>query len=286
MISILVSCVLVGLFSVSAWSEIEQESTIGKLKRNDKQLTEERNAFTSGRGWDITKEADDKNSGYLDLSANLEMTLINHRGDKSKRKLVVKTLEGISDGDKILTVFTEPKVLRGTAFLTHSMKIGNDDQWIYLPAIKRIKKISSKNKRSPFFGSEFSFEDLASPELEKYRYDYLREELYEGVDCHVINRFPVNEESAYSRLSVWMDKEHLQIRKVEYFDRNGALLKTLSASGYSLYHDKFWRASDLYMVNHQNGKKTVMTWKNYKFSKGLSDSDFKKNTLKRLKKNI
>ena len=233
------------------------------------------------KGLAISQEADKRNSGFVDFRAELTMRIVNTQGGESLRKLDIKTLEGVEEGDKTITIFTFPKDIRGSGFLTHTKKTTNDDQWLYLPSIKRVKKISSKNKRSPFFGSEFAFEDLSSQEVEKYTYHYLNDEVVDGLDSYVIQRTPNDPESAYSKLIVWMDKEHLQIRKIDYYDRKEALLKTLTASDYTLYEDKFWRASNLHMVNHQNKKQTFLVWENYRFNTGLKDSDLEQPALMR-----
>jgi outer membrane lipoprotein-sorting protein len=239
------------------------------------------NAAEPEKGLAISQEADTKNSGFVDFRAELTMRIVNQQGSETLRKLDIKTLEGIDEGDKTITIFTFPKDIRGAGFLTHTKKISNDDQWLYLPSIKRVKKISSKNKRSPFFGSEFAFEDLASQEVEKYTYTYLKEESIDGLDTHVIQRTPKDPQSAYSKLIVWMDKAELQIRRIEYYDRKNTLLKTLVATEYQRYEGKFWRASKLHMLNHQNKKQTYLEWQNYRFGTGLKQSDLEQTALMR-----
>lgn len=239
------------------------------------------NVADTEKGLAISQEADTKNSGFVDFRAELTMRIVNQKGNENLRKLNIKTLEGIDEGDKTITIFTFPKDIQGAGFLTHTKKTSSDDQWLYLPSIKRVKKISSKNKRSPFFGSEFAFEDLASQEVEKYAYTYLKEEPINGLDAHVIQRTPVDPESAYSKLVVWMDKADLQIRRIDYYDRKNILLKTLMATDYQLYEGKFWRASELHMVNHQNKKQTYLEWKNYRFGTGLKQNDLEQASLMR-----
>lgn len=233
------------------------------------------------KGLTISQEADQKNSGFVDFRAELTMRIVNTQGSESLRKLDIKTMEGIEEGDKTITIFTFPKDIRGSGFLTHTKKTASDDQWLYLPSIKRVKKIASKNKRSPFFGSEFAFEDLASQEVEKYTYTYLKDDVLDGLDTYVIQRTPNDPQSAYSKLVVWMDKADLQIRKIDYYDRKDALLKTLVATDYKLYENKFWRASNLHMVNHQNKKQTFLQWDNYRFKTGLKEGDLEQSALQR-----
>ena len=132
-------------------------------------------------------------------------------------------------------------------------------------------------------GSEFAYEDLASQEVEKYTYKYLRDEALDGQDCFVIERYPVDPNSGYTRQVVWIDKAEYRPMKIEFFDRKNSPLKTLTFQGYQQYLEKYWRADEMFMVNHQTGKSTLLTWKSYKFRNGLSDRDFNRNSLKRAK---
>ncbi len=233
------------------------------------------------KGLAIAEEADRRNIGWQDSTADMTMVLRNKRGDESVRTLRVQSLEMQDDGDKSLTIFDEPKDVRGTALLTFTHKVDADDQWLYLPALKRVKRIASRNKSGPFMGSEFAFEDLSSQEIEKYSYKYLRDEACGTLTCFVVERFPKDEYSGYTRQIAWIDQTEYRVQKVDYYDRKESLLKTLTASGYTQYLGKFWRPSENLMVNHQTGKSTVLTWDNYKFQNGLSDNDFTKNSLKR-----
>ena len=158
---------------------------------------------------------------------------------------------------------------------------GADDQWLYLPALKRVKKISSNNKSGPFMGSEFAFEDLSSQEVEKYTYKYLGDDVLDGINCFMLERDPVDPKSGYTVQIVWIDKEDYKPLKVDYYDRKSSLLKTLTFSNYKQYLDKYWRASEMNMVNHQTGKSTQLIWSDYKFATGLTERDFDKNSLKR-----
>ncbi|MBV1914589.1 MAG: outer membrane lipoprotein-sorting protein [Pseudomonadales bacterium] len=236
------------------------------------------------RGLDIALAADHRNDGFTDTSANLTMILRNKRGDASTRLLRVKTLEGIpenEEGDKSLMIFDSPRDQKGTALLTYSYKLKPDDQWIYLPAIKRVKRIASRNKSGPFVGSEFAYEDFNAPEVEKYTYKYLRDEIFEKVDCYVVERYPTDKYSGYKRQQVWLGKQEYRVWKVVSYDRKNSLLKTLTVSGYTLYVEKYWRARSQVMVNHQTGKSTELEFTDFEFRTGLKKADFGINSLKR-----
>lgn len=232
-------------------------------------------------GLRIAKEVDVRDHGWGDSSAELEMELSNKQGKKSVRSMTIKTLEVEGDGDKSLTIFNQPRDVKGTAFLSLSHTLTPDQQWLYLPALKRVKRIASVNKSGPFLGSEFAFEDLSSFELEKFAYEYLHDDVYNGKAVFVVKYIPQYEYSGYRYQEVWIDKAEYLIQKIDYFDRKGAALKTLKYNDYKKYLDKYWRASQLVVSNHQTGKKTVLNWNNYQFRTGLTDKDFNQSTLKR-----
>ncbi len=130
-------------------------------------------------------------------------------------------------------------------------------------------------------GSEFAYEDLASQEVEKYTYKYIRDEILDGVDCFVIERYPAYEHSGYTRQLAWVNKDKYVAEKIEFYDRKNTLLKTLVNKDYQQYLGQYWRASEMQMDNHQTGKSTNLKWENYKFKTGLEDGDFNRNSLKR-----
>jgi outer membrane lipoprotein-sorting protein len=235
------------------------------------------------KGLAIAKEADRRNDGFGDAKTSMEMILRNKQGEESHRKMRSRALEVANDGDKGMIIFDDPKDVQGTALLTFSHKVEDDDRWLYLPAVKRVKRIASDNKSGPFMGSEFAFEDLGSQEVEKYTYRYLKDESYEGQDCFVSERIPVDKKSGYTRQVVWMDKAEYRPLKIEFYDRKSSLLKTLTFSGYKKYLDQYWRPLKLDMVNHQTGKSTTLTFGEYQFKNGYTDRDFDQNTLQAAK---
>ncbi len=233
------------------------------------------------KGLAIAVEADKRDTGFEDFTANMVMELRNRQGDVSTRTIRLKTLEVAGDGDKSMSIFDKPADVKGTAFLTFSHAIKPDEQWLYLPALKRVKRINSKNKSGPFMGSEFAYEDLASQEIEKYTYKYLRDEQLNGVDYFVMERYPAYEHSGYTRQVAWVNKDKYVAEKIEFYDRKNDLLKTLVNTGYQQYLEQYWRPNEMLMENHQTGKSTLLTWQDYKFKNGLEDKDFSRNSLKR-----
>ena len=235
------------------------------------------------KGFAIAARSDRSDRGFTDSTVKLKMILQNKAGRKSERDMFIQTLEVADEnlGDKTMMVFRSPADIKGTALLSHAKILDPDDQWLYLPALKRVKRISSVNKSGPFVGSEFAFEDFTSLELNKYSYKFLRTEEYGGMPCDVVERYPKYEHSGYTRQISWIDQTDHQVRKVEFYNRRDDLLKTLTLKDYKKYDEKYWRSHNLHMENHQTGKSTDLIYEGYEFKTGLEDGDFVKGKLTR-----
>ena len=232
-------------------------------------------------GLQIAENARAGDVGYGNFTAQIEMILRNKQGQESLRSLRIKSLEVTDDGDKSLFIFDEPRDVKGTALLIFAHKDTADEQWLYLPALKRVKRISSSNKSGSFMGSEFSYEDLTAQGVEKFTYLYLRDEPCGDLVCTVTERSPVDKKSGYRRQVVWQDKDEFRTWKVDYFDRKDAHLKTLTVEGYQQYLDQYWRAQKMVMVNHLSGKSTDFILKEYAFRTEIDEKEFTKTGLKR-----
>ena len=232
-------------------------------------------------GLNIATEADARGKGFGNYTASLSMVLRNRQGQESRRELRFKSMEVEGDGDMSLFVFDEPRDVAGTAMLVHGHVDAADDQWLYLPALGRVRRINSSNRSGSFMGSEFSYEDMSPPQVEKFTYRHLRDEPCGELVCTVIERFPTEDQSAYLRQLVWHDKDEFRVWKVEYYDRRDSHLKTLTLDGHRQYLDRFWRAGELTMVNHQSGKSTVLAWSDFQFQTGIDEAEFTQTGLRR-----
>ncbi|MGI9259924.1 MAG: outer membrane lipoprotein-sorting protein, partial [Gammaproteobacteria bacterium] len=239
---------------------------------------------TERRGFEVAARADRSDRGFGDSEVELQMVLRNSAGRESTRSLAITTFEVADEsvGDKSLVVFDSPNDIKGTALLSHARILDPDDQWLYLPALKRVKRISSANKSGPFVGSEFAFEDFTALELNKYDYNWLREESLDDLQTDVVERTPRYESSGYSRQISWIDQDVFQVRKVEFYDRRGDLLKTLILADYR-ETDGVWRSHRMEMINHQTGKSTDLIYGDYEFNVGLDGDDFERGVLTRLR---
>lgn len=243
---------------------------------------------SDNKGLEIAKLVDNANSGWKTEQVISEMILVSSDGREVKREIRTRGIEVEGDGDKTLVIFDKPRDVKGTVFLTHAHKSGDDDQWLFLPALKRVKRISSSNRSGPFMGSEFAYEDISSEEIERYKYKFIKEDVCfpeKSIDipkCNIFERYPVDKNSGYSKQIVYSDMEFHRIMKIEYFDRKKSHQKTLIKSEFKKYGN-FWRADIWLMVNLLNNKKTKIHWKDRKFNIDLSERDFDQSSMKRLR---
>ena len=173
--------------------------------------TSARSETAEETGLKIAQDAHTREKGFGNFTAQQTMVLRNKHGQESRRQLRVKVLEVSEDGDKSLFVFDQPRDVKGTALLIHAHRESADDQWLYLPALKRVKRISSSNQSGSFMGSEFAYEDLTPQAVEKFTYRYLRDEACGDLTCTVTERFPADKKAGYSRQVVWRDKDELRV---------------------------------------------------------------------------
>jgi len=228
---------------------------------------------------EVAQKSDKVTDGFESSIAQTEMVLINASGQQSIRQMEMKTLEG-ENGDKTISTFLTPADVKGTKTLTHEHADRDDDQWLYLPALKRVKRIASSNKSGSFMGSEFSYEDIGNTNYQKFTYTGEAEEVdLNGVACYKGSRVPNDKNSGYTKQISWIAKDTLLVQKVDYYDRKSELLKTAIFSDYKQI-DGIWRVGKIEMKNYQNDKVTILTWKEDKVHAGLSDKEFNKRVLK------
>jgi outer membrane lipoprotein-sorting protein len=228
----------------------------------------------AARGLQIATEMHGRDSNFGNYRVDMDMTLRDRQGQSSTRRIRAAVLEVVSGGDKSRLVFDAPADLRGTVFLSFAHSDRADDQWLYLPSLKRTRRIASESKAGSFMGSEFAFEDITAQELMKFSYSFSGTDTLESRQALKIERVPRYEGSGYVRQTVWVDAERYVPLKVEFFDRRNALQKTLVYGGYQLQDGRFWEPDSMDMVNHQTGKSTTIQFSNYRYRSDLSAQDF------------
>jgi outer membrane lipoprotein-sorting protein len=230
------------------------------------------------KGLAIAKKVDAANDGWKGETSTMEMVLVNAHGDKTTRKLRSQAIEVSGEGDRSRIEFEWPADVKGTRMLTWTHKQGDDDQWLFLPAINRVKRISAGNKSGSFMGSEFAYEDLASQEVDKFKHKYVADEVLGGRKTWKIERVPTDARSGYSKQNLWIDQEYQQPLKIEYFDRKGELLKTATFSDFEKL-GKHFRAKKLVMVNHQTKKESHLSFQGRKLGESLKEKEFESDSL-------
>ena len=239
------------------------------------------------KGRAIAMEADKRDLGYGDTTVTGKMVLRDKQGQESVREFrnMILEREDAAVGDLAVIVFERPRDVRGTALLTHTnIEPNDDDQWLYLPAIKRVKRISSSNRTGKFVSSEFSYEDLGGQEVDDFTYQWLRDEPCKNLSaqCYVVERVPANAKSGYSKQVSWIDQDEYRLDHVEFYNRRGDLEKVLNFEGYQQYLGQYWRADKLSMQNKQTGKSTDLVWSGYEFRVGLEEGDFDAQRLSKM----
>ena len=229
-------------------------------------------------GKEVAKLAYEQISGYQSSISRTTMVLKNAQGDENIRKLEIKKLEG-KNGDRSLLVFLYPNDLKDTKLLSHEM-IGSDDkQWLYLPALKRVKRISSRNKSGSFMGSEFSYEDISSQNYKNYIYPKNAKIITkDGIKYFEVLRLPKDKHSGYLKQMVYIDTKENLARFGEYFDKQGRLLKKIVFENYVLI-DSVYRTHKIIIKNVQNNKESTLTWDSDTIRAGLGKKDFSKRVL-------
>ncbi|KDD66164.1 outer membrane lipoprotein-sorting protein [Pseudomonas sp. BT76 TE3572] len=226
------------------------------------------------RGREIATTVDQNDAGFADYVVDGKMTVHRPDGAQAKRDFEMNTLEVRDAGDKRLVVFSQPRDLAGFVSLTFTNSGAPDDQWVYLPAVKRVKRLAARDKTGSFAGSEFSYEDIATWELSNYDYEFIKDEPCgePQTTCHTIANLPKYEYSGYSKLVETIDPRFWQPVRIVYFDKSGRELKRLDFQGYTQFQNKYWRPSRIVMTNLLDKSVSEITWQDYRFKTGLNAS--------------
>jgi hypothetical protein len=212
-------------------------------------------------GRQLADYADLYDTGWRDSYARSAMTLFDANGDSVRRDSVQLILEK-PDGDKSIVRFLTPAEIKGVAALTHEHPDATDDSWLYLPATKRVRRISGANKTASFQGTEFTYEDLSNRIVSKYDWRFLEEsDLDKDADTmpvYVLEARPRYADTGYSKLVIYLHRHAWRQERIEFFDKAGRLLKVLENRGWRRRHGRFWRADSISMRNVQTKKRTVI----------------------------
>ena len=227
---------------------------------------------------EIMEQIEKANSGILGVKGTMSMTLLDANGNKVERSLTTQTLEDQSEGDKSILEFNTPLDVKGVKLLTWTLKDSPNKQWLYMPRFKRVKKINSRNQSGSFMGSEFSYEDIAGRQIDKYTYKLIEE----NDNTWTIESTPTSK-SGYSKLLTIFSKEKMNPIKTTYFDRKGSVLKIADMKDFSTHKVKgksFHLADLIEMKNVQTKKQSILKWQDRNVGVSLNKNQFKSTKLK------
>ncbi|MCG8634408.1 MAG: outer membrane lipoprotein-sorting protein [Desulfobacterales bacterium] len=202
-------------------------------------------------------------------------------GSKEKRDVKRYAKDVGDDLNRALLVFLKPADIKGTALLTHENP-DTDDQWLYMPAVKKMQRIAQGSKKSYFMGTDFTYEDMEPEDIDNYNYTIKKEETADHVkppkDCYVIEAVPANKEkkkaTSYSKRLIWVDKENFTTVKVEFYDRRKRLLKTQKSFEFENLTGTVYRPKKTIMDNHKKKHKTLSLVKKRTLNESIEDSVF------------
>jgi outer membrane lipoprotein-sorting protein len=185
--------------------------------------------------------------------------------------------------------YQTPSNVKGTAFLVYDYPEAkvDDDQWLYLPALRKTRRISASNRGDYFLGTDFTYEDIkleSKLSVEDYTYKILAKEIIDGYECYVVEGLPVDSETAkelgYSKTKAWVDAQNWMIRKGDFWDEAGNHLKTTLIKDIRLVQN-VWTGHTLEVENHKTGHKTKFTFSEVDYSTAIDDDFFTQNSLVR-----
>lgn len=238
-------------------------------------------------GLEVVARVNDRHEGVT-LRRDTRMELIDSKGRSRSR--VARMFRKYDGDDKKTTVFfTEPATIAGTSFLTFDYADADrdDDQWLYLPAHRKVRRISPTDRGSSFFGTDLSYEDVKKETklaAEDYQWKVLGTETVDGHECYVLEGIPVDEEIArdlgYSRVLSRIDRERWITRLADYWDLKDQHLKT--ARNVEIEElDGIWTIRRTEVENHRSGHRTVLEFSNIAYDEGVSDELFEPGNLTR-----
>ena len=213
--------------------------------------------------------------------AVVKMTVMDDKKQSRERDITMATK--LYDGgktEKRIYRFLSPADVQGTSVLVFDYEAKADDVWIYLPALRKTRRIVSSQKTQSFMGSEFSYGDLNIPAIDDFDYKLVKEEPFGGETCYVIDVAPkskdIAESEGYSKKTYWVSKDKFAVVRGLFYDKDGKLLKELITGNIKLLDakNKRYRPMHMEMINKQNGRKSVFDSSKVTFAPNTKDEYF------------
>ena len=229
-------------------------------------------------GVQIAQKVVDRNDGQ-DVTSKIRMLLIDKRGNKRFRNLIT-VVKKYGDLSKSYMRFTSPADIDGTSFLTWENKDRDDDQFLYLPALQRVRRIVSSQKSNRFVNTDYTYEDLQSREVAQDTHTILREEKIDTYDCWVLESIPKRlDDSQYGKRIIWVIKEIYLPLKIEFYDKRNRLFKIFTGKKIQKI-DGIWTILDAEMNDLKKEHRTLMKTDEVQYNRNVPDEVFTKGYMK------
>ncbi|MDA3905021.1 MAG: outer membrane lipoprotein-sorting protein [Bacteroidales bacterium] len=217
----------------------------------------------------------------LNQTSTLTMTLINKSGETRVRTIKQNTKD-FGEVEKNIMFFITPADVKNTSFMnwTYSDDTKSDDQWIYLPALKKTKRISSESKSDYFMGSDFTYDDLGDRKIEDDTHKLLGKETVDGKECYIVESVSKDLDYMYSKTVTWVVKDHFIELKKEFYDEDGEKLKVQQIKEYGDFDGIYIKILEE-MVNVQDNHRTSLFFENINTSVNLPNDLFTERMMMR-----
>ena len=217
----------------------------------------------------------------LDSTSEATITLTNKSGqDRVRKTFGVSKLEANGEDNMRMTRFMAPADVKGTVSLLIEHSAADDDIWIYLPALKKVRRLVSSNKKDSFVGTDFSYGDVIGHKLSEWNYKLLREESADDMPCYVVEATPISDavrgNSGYAKRVTWIRKDNYFAIKGDLWDEAGEPVKVFHMTELQEVDPARhkWQAMRLETKNLQTGHQTVIKFENFKVNQKVRDEYF------------
>lgn len=234
-------------------------------------------------GRDIAQRVKDRPDGDTRY-AEMQFILIKKNGDQRERKMVSWAMDEGKDTKKIM-FFTYPGDVKGTGFLTwdYDETGKDDDKWLYLPAMKKTRRISGASSKTDYFmGTDFTYDDMGGRNVDEDTHTLLREEMRDGHQCWVVESVPVDTREIYSRKVSWIRQDCDIAVYVEFYDKLSKLHRVMTVLDLQQV-EGFWTIMKMEMKNVQNGHSTQIVVSNPRYNIEVDKNMF---TVTKLEKGL
>ncbi len=218
-----------------------------------------------------------RKSTWNSMAADMKLTIIDSRGEKRIREINFLSKKDKKGNNRMLMKFIRPREVMGTAFLLLEHKNRDDDRYLYLPALRRVKRIVASGKKGNFMSSDFTYYDIGEPKVSDFKYKYLGTDSFRGVNCIKVEAIPssrkVFNETGYSKIEYWVDPQKMIILKAKYYDDRGKLQKILTINKHKLINGVYF-ATDMVMRDVQINHISRITFSNIKINQPIPEKYF------------